>query len=267
LVFFDDIRLYRPVCVPQLAKPALDFSNNCVVDIPDLQILTNNWLNQPIQMTETVWNGSWSNGDVGTTTPAGSFSIDGAGNFTITGAGADIWGNVDGFHYASQTLSGDGQITVRINSVEHINDWSKAGVMIRETLDAGSAHAMMVITPVNGAAMQYRAETDAASTNLQATGLKAPICLSIARVGDTFTGYYSTPNGWVQQGSVEIPMTDPVRIGIAVTSHSDGAACTATGDRNCPAIVLETDANADGTVDFQDYAALIDSWLDEILWP
>ena len=27
------------------------------------------------------------------------------------------------------------------------------------------------------------------------------------------------------------------------------------------------DANADGTIDFQDYAIMIDAWLDRVLWP
>jgi len=44
LMFFDDIRLYGGRCIPQLAKPAADLSDNCVVDLPDLEILTDQWL-------------------------------------------------------------------------------------------------------------------------------------------------------------------------------------------------------------------------------
>ncbi len=267
LMFFDDIEVHPARCVPELAKPANDFSSNCVVDMPDLEILTDNWLNTPAQMTETVWDGTFSSADVGTVDPAGTFSIDGADSFTIAGAGGDIWGSADGFQFASQALSGDGQITVRINTIENTDPWAKAGVMIRDTMDPNSAHAMMVITPANGATMQYRPAQGEASSSFQTTGLEAPICLSITRVGDTFTGYYSTPEGWVQQGSVDIPMADPVRIGIAITSHSDGTLSTATGDRNCPDLFLQTDINVDGVTDFKDYATLIDTWLDEQLWP
>ncbi len=268
LMFFDDIRLNPAACFPQLAKPAMDFSDNCVVDMPDLEIMTDNWLNQTPQTAETVWSGSWSDGDIGTVDPAGGFSIDGGDNFTITGDGADIWGTADGLHYAYQSLSGDGHITVRINSITNTNAWAKAGVMIRDTLDPGSTHAMMVITPSNGANFQWRPVADEASSGSgTGAGLTAPICLSIARTGDTFTGYYSTPDGWVQQASATIPMTDPVNIGIAVTSHSSGALCTVTGDTNCPPLILETDATADGVTNFMDYAVLIDSWLDEVLWP
>jgi hypothetical protein len=44
LVFFDDIRLYKSRCIPELAKPLGDLSNNCVVDLPDVELLSDAWL-------------------------------------------------------------------------------------------------------------------------------------------------------------------------------------------------------------------------------
>jgi hypothetical protein len=44
MLYVDDIRLYRPRCLPELARPAGDFSGNCIVDYPDLEILANEWL-------------------------------------------------------------------------------------------------------------------------------------------------------------------------------------------------------------------------------
>ncbi len=44
LVYFDDIRLYRPRCVASLRKPDSDFSNNCVVDSADIKIMAEEWL-------------------------------------------------------------------------------------------------------------------------------------------------------------------------------------------------------------------------------
>jgi len=43
-MYFDDIRLYRPRCLPELAKPAADLSNDCVVNYADLEILAWQWL-------------------------------------------------------------------------------------------------------------------------------------------------------------------------------------------------------------------------------
>ena len=50
----------------------------------------------------------WTDQDVGAVGIAGSAAF-GNGNFTVKGAGADIWGNADAFHYVYQPLSGDGQ--------------------------------------------------------------------------------------------------------------------------------------------------------------
>ncbi len=43
-VFFDDIRLYLPRCVPSMLKPQYDFSNNCIVDLADVAMMAESWL-------------------------------------------------------------------------------------------------------------------------------------------------------------------------------------------------------------------------------
>jgi hypothetical protein len=45
-VYFDDIRLYIPRCVPIYGPPA-DFSDNCTVDFEDFAILGNQWRQSP----------------------------------------------------------------------------------------------------------------------------------------------------------------------------------------------------------------------------
>ena len=72
----------------------------------------------------------------------GSFVEAPVGTYTLTASGADIWGTADQFHFAYKTLTGAGSIVARVQSVQNTNGWAKAGVMIRETLDAGSKHAL-----------------------------------------------------------------------------------------------------------------------------
>ena len=43
-VCFDDIRLYRPRCIPSLRKPAGDLDNDCDVDYGDLELMVGDWL-------------------------------------------------------------------------------------------------------------------------------------------------------------------------------------------------------------------------------
>jgi hypothetical protein len=148
----------------------------------------------------------------------GSFVEGPVGTYTMTGSGADIWGNSDEFHFAFKTLSGAGSISARVESVENTHNWAKAGVMIRETLDADSAHAMMVVTA---------AHTSADDTT---GGISAPYWVKIERdLSGNFTAYSST-NGstWQMQGTPDnISMGANVYIGLIVVSTNASLTCQA----------------------------------------
>ncbi|MHC4665006.1 MAG: hypothetical protein ACYS9T_03485 [Planctomycetota bacterium] len=47
VVYFDDIRLYPPKCVPSFAKPIADFSSDCLVNFDDFTVLGNQWMEAP----------------------------------------------------------------------------------------------------------------------------------------------------------------------------------------------------------------------------
>jgi hypothetical protein len=148
----------------------------------------------------------------------------------MTGSGADIWNEADEFHYAYKTLTGIGSIVARVMSVDQTDNWAKAGVMIRETLEPGSMHAMTVVTPAQGVSFQRRVETDNASSNTDATGLVAPYWVKIERdIAGNFTGSRSADGStWEMLGTWEnIQMGANVYIGLAVTSHNAGLTCQA----------------------------------------
>jgi hypothetical protein len=160
----------------------------------------------------------------------GSFVEGPVGTYTMTGSGSDIWNTADQFHFAFQTLNGAGSIAARVESVENTNDWAKAGVMIRETLDAGSKHAMAVVTPAQGASFQRRNDTDGTSAADTIDGISAPHWVKIARdLSGNFTAYHST-NGstWEMLGLPDnISMSSNVYIGLAVTSTDAALTCQA----------------------------------------
>jgi len=163
----------------------------------------------------------------------GSFVEAPAGTFTMTASGADIWAvngvEADEFHYAYKMLNGAGSIAAKVVSVENTDVWAKAGVMIRESLNPDSSHAMMVVTPGQGASFQRRPGTGATSTNTDSTGIVAPYWVKIERsISGTFTGSIS-PDGttWTLVGTESISMGSNVYIGLAVTAHNASAACQA----------------------------------------
>jgi len=172
----------------------------------------------------------------------GSFSYDPAtGIYTMTAAGVDIWnvpdfagageGNYhDEFHYAHKQLSSAGSVVAQVRSVENTDGWAKAGVMIRETLDANSMHAMVVVTPGNGVAFQGRTVTGGVTFNTTLAGITAPHWVRLTRTANTFTGEHSTDGSdWQTIDTQEIPMGAGVHVGLALTSHNTDptVACTA----------------------------------------
>ncbi len=167
----------------------------------------------------------------------GSFFESPVGTYTMTGSGTDIWdvsgigtGFHDEFHFAYKTLSGAGSIIARVESIENTNDWAKAGVMIRETLDPDSAHAMMVVTPAEGVSFQRRNVTGDTSAADTTSGITAPYWVKLERdIVGNFVAYHST-NGstWVMQGTPDnITMGTNVYIGLAVTSTDPDLTCRA----------------------------------------
>jgi len=160
----------------------------------------------------------------------GSFTEGPAGTYTMTASGADIWNQSDEFHYAYKTLTGVGSMVARVESIDNTNGWAKAGVMIRESLEPGSIHATMVLTPANGVSFQRRIIADDVSTSANsATGDEvAPHWIKIERdLAGNFKAYHST-NGstWTMQGAPEnIQMSSNVYIGLAVTSHDAAQTC------------------------------------------
>ena len=149
--------------------------------------------------------------------------VDKGGNLlTVSGAGTDIWDVADNFRFVYKKLNGNGSITARVDSIVNTNVWAKAGVMIRETLDAGSRHAIAVVTPGNSCAFQWRPNADGVSTNVGWTGtaVTAPYWVRMTRTGNVFKAETS-PDGktWTQLGTdTTVAMGADVYVGLCVTS-------------------------------------------------
>ena len=205
-------------------------------------------------ITVTIANSSggalpapWLNQDVGAVGAAGS-AVFVSGAFTVDASGADIWGTADEFHYVYQPLTGDGEIVVRVASLTNTDPWAKAGVMIRETLAADSAHASVFISPGNGAAFQRRTLTAGTSVTTAGGAVSAPYYVRLVRRGNTFYSFISSDGqNWTAIGSDTVVMGATVQIGMAVTSHNDGVLTAGTFDGVF--VDLGTDSDGDGMSD------------------
>jgi hypothetical protein len=167
----------------------------------------------------------------------GSFTEGPVGTYTITASGTDIWdvGPADGqyhdeFHFAYKMLTGVGSIQAKVESLDETDAWAKAGVMIRETLNGNSKHAMMIVSAASGVSFQRRPETGGASASDTTADLAAPYWVKIERdLAGNFSAYSSADGvSWQKVGLSEpIQMATNVYIGLAVTSHDAALTCQA----------------------------------------
>ncbi len=171
----------------------------------------------------------WKHQDIGEPQTRGA-AEHATGVFTLRGA-MDIWGVADGCHFAWQALHGDGELVARVAAMENPGGvaHAKASLCIRESLDAGSRHVTVCVTPMDGTQFLYRDKTNGktiripAGAEAQKTSVpkgKFPCWLKIVRRGDELSGYESEDGEkWRLSGKIKLDLAADTSIGLAASSH------------------------------------------------
>ena len=172
----------------------------------------------------------WTSSDIGSPVLQGRTTFS-SGTFSVVGAGANIFATSDQFQFGYQQQSGDLDLVARLTTLLDADIWAKAGIMIRSSLDAGSAHASVYITPEDDILLQSRPSTGAQSSTVASSAGEVPLWLKLARRGSTVTAFRST-NGtsWTTIGQVTLALPSTFYVGLAVTSRDVGSLSTATFD-------------------------------------
>src|SRR5262249_25913422 len=147
---------------------------------------------------------------------SGSLSFEN-GAYKITAGGTDIGDSADEGFFAYQTVTGNFDFALRLAGVSPSDPWAKAGLMARETLDAGSRHASVLATPgLAGSFFESRASTDSGATLSGSALANYPnTWLRLRRAGTTFSGYSSFDGQtWSPLGSVTLSMGTTMYLGI-----------------------------------------------------
>ncbi len=182
----------------------------------------------------------WSNSDVGKVSVSG-FAEHNGETFSLEGQGADIAGRHDSFHFVHTRMRGDGSITARI-ILPMSSQWTKPGVIMRESLDAGSAHASVLLLPHWKGAVVSRSNTEGETSTtdpipigkahvIKKNRLMTPYWVRLVRTGNRFTGYMgSDEKNWQRLGSVEISLSKDVYVGLPACSQLKNVTTTVTYD-------------------------------------
>jgi regulation of enolase protein 1 (concanavalin A-like superfamily) len=166
------------------------------------------------------WPAPWTTNMIGATTVPVSATYSN-GTFIVTGAGANIAGKSDNLWFVNQPWSGNLTLTARLASQQNTGSAAKAGVMIRESTNAGARSVFMGLTPTNGAQWVRRSTTGGASSTTTASGFAAPYWVRLTRTNNTFTGYISADGvSWTSVASASISMAASCSVGLAVCSGS-----------------------------------------------
>jgi ABC-type transport system involved in multi-copper enzyme maturation permease subunit len=143
----------------------------------------------------------------------------------------------DKFYFVRQPLHGDGSITARVTAltgiitypqsnpnaiVPGVEPWTKAGIIVKENTNQGSAYAAVMVTGGHGVRMQYDYTHDTAG---RPGGVSAasPRWLRLTRAGDALTGYESTDGAhWTTVGTAHLAgLPSTVQTGLFVASPGD----------------------------------------------
>lgn len=150
---------------------------------------------------------------------------------TMSGSGADIWGTADAFRFRWMFVWSRAIVSARVRTLGHTHPWAKAGVMLREDTSPGSRHVMLIVSPVSGIAMQYRAVRNGPTANIALSAGRAPVWLRLVRTGSLVVGEASSDGEtWRELGRVDLPMAEGVAGGLVVTSHDNTTLATAVFD-------------------------------------
>lgn len=174
----------------------------------------------------------WQAQDVGAVVTPGSASESG-GVFTMSGAGADIGGTADAFHFVYGNLTGDGTLLARLAGHAALTPGSKLGIAMRETLDAGAKSvAALFDDGQNKARLGYRPAANGGTTYLTPISTTAvPVWFKLERAGDDFTGSYSSDGtNWIVLGTANVAMSNSIYVGLIVCSRNSSVLNTATFD-------------------------------------
>lgn len=167
--------------------------------------------------------------DIGSVVPAGKAAYSsGAGTYTLTAAGYDLWAAEDDFHFVWKKLSGDLSLTADVDfpvkTGEH-HRYRKAVLMIRQTLDKDSAYADAAVHGGGMTALQYRRAKGANTQDIEVNGT-LPKRVRLEKRGDVFTIFVSNSGEPLHQvgASIKLHLDEPFYVGIGLCAHNKTAA-------------------------------------------
>jgi len=176
--------------------------------------------------------------DVGSPPLSGSSFTCAVGDVDVVAGGADIWGNSDECYFVFQPLTGNFDVKARVQRLDAVNYFSKAGLMARESLapDSKTIEAYTFPLPPDGVGTFEAGVRSANGGSTETWGGHPPTTLPNAwirlhRLGQVFSAFFSGDgSNWTKYAQTDLsstPLNQGLLVGLAVTSHDPTHTTTA----------------------------------------
>ncbi len=139
--------------------------------------------------------------------------------WAVSGSGAGLRGNSDGFYFAQRRIETGGQILAQLRYFDGHQPEAMAGVMLRDNLGESAAYAFLGQRVAGGLCLQYRQIAGGMTMRLTNLVLNLPVWLRLGRQGGAITADASADGReWKSLGRVNVNLGQNARAGIAVMS-------------------------------------------------
>ncbi len=164
----------------------------------------------------------------------GSMYVTQNGSLEMASFGNDIWNSADNCAFYGEQTSGDGTWSVEVAIQANTNEWAKAGIMLRQSLDPTDAMLIYAVSPQHGVFVDWRGvkakPAQGGPTNDAVAA--APIYLKLQKKGNIITIWDSTDgqtwqNQAVMTGVAMDPNTGKPPVASSSTSGSSASAAAA----------------------------------------
>jgi hypothetical protein len=199
----------------------------------------------------TAWDAS--HGLLVGTAPIGTLSLpgdfrEGGGEYLLSASGSGLGTTSDSFQWSRINHLGNGEVTVRLDSLENTAPGAMAGLMLRQSTDAAAPFIYAAMRGDRQVALLQRTTASAAMTpltNWQAAPPNA-VWLRLLRTDDTVAARLSSDGEtWTTLGLYRGGFPSTSLFGIASTSGTQAALSTAVVGAISASPNIETDLDSD----------------------
>ncbi len=166
-------------------------------------------------------------GDVGGPAIKGSAEFS-DGQYKINGSGANIWAKQDQFQFVWKEMTGNITVTATLRFLGQGNEHRKAGIMVRQSLDADATYADVVIHGNGMPGLQWRSK-QGEDTNTFDLPFDGPgiFKVKLVRTGVKIYMFIGKDGADAKEiAHTEVSFQGPVLVGLVVCSHQEDASDT-----------------------------------------